>query len=186
MPTLFSLSEGIRKCTSCPLYKGSTLAVPGEGPQNAKLMILGEAPGEEEDRQGLPFVGRSGKYLESLLKTAGINRKEVFITNAVKHRPSGNRTPKASEIKICAELWLDKQIGVIKPRLIILLGSVALRSMKIQGTVEKLHGKIIKKNGQNYFITFHPSAAMRFPQTRKKMESDFKRLEKEIKTIYTK
>jgi len=183
MPTLFSLAEEIRKCTACPLYKSATLAVPGEGPKEAKIMIVGEAPGEEEDRQGLPFVGKSGKFLDKMLKIAGLDRKKVFITNTVKHRPPRNRAPKASEIKICKGLWLNEQIEIVKPGLIVLLGGVALKTLVGEVSVEKSHGKVIEKNKQKYFVTFHPSAALRFPETKKKMEEDFRKLRKIIQKI---
>lgn len=178
MPTLFSLAEDIRKCTACPLWKNTTLAVPGDGPKDAKIMLVSEAPGEEEDRQGLPFVGRSGKFLDKMLEVAGLDRRKVFITNTVKHRPPQNRTPKASEIKTCQELWLEKQIDILKPRLIIVLGNVALKTLTNETSVEKLHGKVIEKDAQKYFVTYHPSAALRFPETSKKMEDDFKKLKK--------
>ncbi|HLD80338.1 MAG TPA: uracil-DNA glycosylase [Candidatus Nanoarchaeia archaeon] len=182
MPTLFSLAEEIRKCTACPLWKGTTLAVPGEGAKDAKIMVVGEAPGAEEDRQGIPFVGRSGKFLDKMLELGGLDRKTVFITNTVKHRPPLNRAPKASEIKVCKELWLDEQIKILKPKLIIVLGGVALKTLVGKGTVEKLHGKIIKKNGQQYFVTYHP-AALRYPENRQKMEDDFRKLKKILSKI---
>src|SRR3989344_7674711 len=110
MPTIFSLAEEIRRCTACPLYKNATLAVPGDGPKNAKIMLIGEAPGEEEDRQGLPFVGKSGKYLTTLLESIGVQREDVFITSSVKCRPPKNRVPVSHELKTCKENWLSKQI----------------------------------------------------------------------------
>lgn len=183
MVTFFSLAEDIRKCTACPLYKNTTLAVPGEGLKEAKIMIVGEAPGEEEDRQGLPFVGRSGKFLDKMLEVAGLDRKEVFVTNVVKHRPPKNRAPKSSEIKICTGLWLDKQIEILEPQLIIVLGGIALKALTNETSVEKLHGKMIEENKQTYFVTFHPSAALRFPETRKKMEEDFMKLKKYLKQL---
>ncbi len=185
MPTLFSLAEDIRKCTACPLWKGTTLAVPGEGPKDAKIMLVGEAPGEEEDRQGLPFVGRSGKFLDKMLEVAGLDRKQVFITNTVKHHPPRNRAPKASEIKVCKELWLDEQIKILKPRLIIILGRVALKTLTQETSVEKWHGTVLgkEKKGSKYFVTFHPSAALRYPENRKKMEDDFKKLKKILSTL---
>jgi len=132
----FSLAEEIRKCTACPLWKSRTLAVPGEGIFNKqisdkqiKLFFIGEAPGEEENRQGLPFIGRSGKFLDEMLKIAGVERKDVFITGAVKCHPPKNRNPTAKELKICKELWLDNQINIIQPKLIVILGKVALKSL---------------------------------------------------------
>jgi len=176
--TLFSLSEQIRRCTACPLYKKSTLAVPGEGPKNAKIMVVGEAPGEEEDRTGKTFMGKAGKFLDKMLEIADIKRNDVFITNAVKHRPYENRNPKVGELKTCKELWLDQQIEIIKPELIIVLGRIALKSLLNETDVKYLHGKVIGRNKQKYFVTYHPSAALRFPKIRAEMEKDFKKLKK--------
>ena len=180
MTTLFSLAEDVRKCTACPLWKGTTLAVPGDGAKDAKIMVIGEAPGEEEDRCGLPFAGRAGKYLDKMFELAGFDRKQVFLTNVVKHRPPQNRTPKSGEIKLCKELWLDKQIEIIKPKLIILLGAVALKALTNETSVEKLHGKFIEKNAQKFFVTYLPSAAPRYPKLGKAMETDFKKLKQTL------
>lgn len=171
--SLSSLAEGIRRCTACPLWKGRLLAVPGEGSRNAKIMFIGEAPGAEEDRQGLPFVGRSGKFLDEMLKLAGVERKDVFITGSCKCHPPENRTPTTLEITMCKSLWLDTQIEIITPKLIVLLGSVALLSILGMKEVSKFHGKIIERENQKYFITFHPAAGMRFPRIRELMKKDF-------------
>ncbi|MEK6904808.1 MAG: uracil-DNA glycosylase [Nanoarchaeota archaeon] len=180
MATLFSLAEEVRKCTACPLWKGTTLAVPGDGAKDAKIMVVGEAPGEEEDRCGSPFAGRAGKYLDKMFELAGVDRKQVFLTNVVKHRPPQNRAPKTSEIKLCKELWLNKQIEILKPRLIILLGAVALKALTSETSVEKTHGKFIEKGTQKYFVTYHPSAALRYPDCVKAMENDFKKLKQTL------
>lgn len=177
MSTLFSIAENIRKCTSCPLYKNATLAIPGDGPKDAKIMVVGEAPGEQEDRQGLPFVGKSGKLLDQMLTIAGLDRKKVFITNIVKHRPPQNRSPQASEIKTCKELWLDQQIKILKPSLIVILGALAFKALTGKNSLEKLHGTVVEKDRQKYFVTYHPSAALRFAKTKEKMEQDFRKLE---------
>ncbi|MDP3990566.1 MAG: uracil-DNA glycosylase [archaeon] len=178
--TIFSLAEGIRKCTSCPLWKGRTLTVPGEGMNTSKIMLIGEAPGVEEDRQGLPFFGKSGTVLDEMINLAGISRKDTFITGAVKCHPPKNRNPSNKELKTCRELWLDKQIEVIKPKLIILLGKSALFSMIGKGKITEIHGKTISKK---YFVTYHPSAAMRFPTIKQEMEQDFKILGKLLKKL---
>ena len=174
--TLFSLAEEIRRCTACPLYKSRMLAVPGEG--KGKIMFVGEAPGTEEDRQGLPFVDKSGYFFDELLSIAGLSRDEVFVTGAVKCHPPKNRNPLSKELKTCKGLWLDKQIDVIKPELIVVLGNIALKSLLGGGKVSELHGKIVKKDGLKHFITYHPSAGMRFPNVKKEMENDFKKLKK--------
>ena len=181
--SLFSLAEEIRRCTQCPLWKNRTLAVPGEGSKDAKLMFIGEAPGAEEDHQGLPFIGRSGKFLDLILKENSIERKEIFITGAVKCRPQANRAPKKNELETCKELWLDQQIEILKPKIIVILGSSALWSLLKKKDLNLLHGKIIEQNNQRYFVTYHPSAAMRFPKIKALMKKDFEKLKEIIKTI---
>ncbi|MEK6845168.1 MAG: uracil-DNA glycosylase [Nanoarchaeota archaeon] len=171
--TLFSLSEGIRRCTACPLWKKRFLAVPGEGPENAKIMFVGEAPGAEEDKQGVPFVGPAGKFLNQLLEKNGIQRKDVFLTGAVKCHPEKNRFPSQEELDTCRELWLKKQIEAVNPPLIVILGAAALSSLLGEKEVGKWRGKIVEKDGRSYFITYHPSAGRRFPKIRKMMEEDF-------------
>jgi len=179
MKDLFSLAEEIRKCTACPLHKNRLLTVPGEGPQKAKIMFVGEAPGSEEDRQGLPFVGRSGKFLDEMLKIADLERKDIFITGSVKCHPPKNRNPTAKELKTCKK-WLDQQIKLIEPQLIVVLGRVALKNLLDEDEISKLHGKLIEKK---YFVTYHPAAGMRFPKIKKLMISDFRRLKKMLMSI---
>ncbi len=179
--TLFSLAEQIRRCTACPLWKGRTLAVPGEGPKDAKLMFIGEAPGEQEDRQGLPFVGRSGEFLTKMLGEIGIDRKDVFITSSAKCRPPKNRAPTVKECTTCKNLWLDKQIAILNPKLIVLLGGVAMRTCLGEKNVKSFHGKIVEKDGRKYFVTYHPAASLRFPALREEMKKDFVKLKGIIK-----
>lgn len=176
--TLFSIAEQIRKCTACPLHKSRLLAVPGEGSPKAKIMFIAEAPGSEEDRQGLPFVGKSGKFLDQMLKIANLKRKDIFITGSCKCHPPKNRNPTAKELKTCKELWLDQQIKLIKPKIIVILGRVALKNLLSENSIKDLHGKTIKKNNQEYFVTYHPAAGMRFPKLKKLMVNDFKKLKK--------
>ncbi len=179
--TLFSLAEQIRRCTECPLWKSRTLAVPGEGPSDAQIMFIGEAPGGEEDRQGLPFIGRSGRFLTEMLNKIGIDRKNVFITGAVKCHPLASRIPKKNEWETCKELWLDQQIEVLKPSLIVLLGSTAIQSSLCEKKdLAKVHGSLVVKGNQKYFLTYHPSAAMRFPAIKKLMDKDFVKLKKMV------
>ena len=186
--TLFSLAEQIRRCTACPLYKNRTLAVPGEGKVGSRLMLIGEAPGAEEDRTGLPFVGRSGKFLDMMLSVAGLNRGDVFVTGACKCRPPKNRTPSTREITTCHDLWLVKQIDILKPELIVVLGGVALKSLLGDSEyggeeLKKLHGKLIAFNNLKYFVTYHPSAGMRFPLVRTMMKGDFEKLGRMLNAI---
>lgn len=176
---LYKLSEEIRRCTSCLLWKERTLAVPGEGSAKAKMIIIAEAPGVEEDRQGRPFIGRAGKLLDKMLKIAGLKREKVFITNCVKCRPPGNRNPTTKEVKACKK-WLDRQISIIKPKLIIVLGRVALKNLLSKEKIKDLHGKVLLKDKQKYFVTYHPSAGLRFVKWKKELEKDFLKL-REIK-----
>ncbi|HIH11698.1 TPA: uracil-DNA glycosylase [Candidatus Woesearchaeota archaeon] len=176
--TLFTLAEQIRTCTACPLSKERFLAVPGDGLATAKIMFIGEAPGAEEDRQGRSFIGRSGKFLDTLFANANIQRKDVFITGSVKCHPPKNRTPTTLELTTCKNLWLDSQIKIIRPKLIVILGRVALLSLLQEKNIAELQGKKITRNNQDYFITYHPSAGMRFPKIKTAMEKDFETIKK--------
>jgi len=177
---LEKIAEEIKKCKECKRNKYG-LPVPGEGDPNANLMFIGMAPGIEESKTGKPFVGRAGKFLNSLLDSIGIDRKDVFITSPVKYYP-GKRILTNEEI-LHGRKHLLKQIETIKPKLIITLGDVALKALfpDEKLLVSNLHGKIIERKGIKYFITFHPAAAMRFPKIRKKMQEDFNELKEFIK-----
>lgn len=177
---LNKIVQNIRTCRFCRLAKTRLNAVPGEGAYNAKIMFIGEAPGREEDKCGRPFVGPSGKYLNKLFDQAEIKRKNVYITSIIKCRPPKNRKPKKDEIKACLP-WLEKQIGLIKPGLIILLGDTALKSIIGKGRVSQLHGRFIEYKSRIYFITFHPASARRFPKIDKLMKNDFMILKSKLK-----
>ena len=140
----------IRVCTACPLHKSRTLAVPGEGKFNARVMIIGEAPGKNEDLTGRPFVGSSGKFLDQVLTGSGFDRTDFFITNICKCRPPSNRTPKTNEIETCTSLYLFNQISLINPGLIVLLGGVAVKKMLGLKTVEQARGRIIEHAGHKF------------------------------------
>jgi len=158
-------------------FKNAVKNVPGEGNPNAKIMLIGEAPGSNENLAGKPFIGRAGKKLNELLREAKINRKNVFITGIVKFYP-GRRAPNKKEISLCLPFTL-KQIEVIKPKLIVLLGNIALQSLlnkKLK--MSKAHGKIFRRGNVLYFPTFHPAAAMRFPKIMKKTVKDFRKLKR--------
>lgn len=175
--SLDDLNKGIKICTKCPLHKSRCNAVPGEGPSNARIFFLGEAPGRQEDKQGKPFIGKSGKYLDELLANNEIIRERVFITSSVKCRPPGNRKPTTDELKTCKKNWLDKQISIINPKLIVLLGKTAV--FQISGRNDNLllcHGEIFEQGGRKCLITFHPASAMRFPKIAKWMKMDFEKL----------
>lgn len=134
--------------------------VPGDGPLNAKTMVLGQAPGANEDILRKPFVGRSGKVLDEMLKLAGLERSRVYITSCVQFFPPKNRGPTDKEVEICRE-FLIRQIELINPKNIILLGNFACNSMLGYDKVSQNHGRIVKKDGRNFFIAFHPAMALR-------------------------
>jgi len=171
---LKKLEDKIRKCTLCPLHLNRNNAVPGEGSYNAEIMIIGEAPGEEEDRQGRPFVGKAGKILNEILEENNIEREKVFITNIVKCRPPGNREPTDEESKICMENYLYKQIELISPKIILLLGSVATKNLLNIKSVSAIKGKVIKKDNRVYFVTYHPAVALYNPSKKDELRRDFK------------
>jgi uracil-DNA glycosylase len=174
---LAELHEGIRSCVKCPLYQSRTHAVPGEGDPQAAIMLVGEAPGEVEDKQGRPFVGPSGRFLNSLLEQNGVNREEVFITNSVKCRPPNNRFPHVKELEICKQHWLLRQIELVDPKLIVLLGRAPLRQLVgEEGTITRLHGQFLRKDGRLYLIQYHPAAGLRSPEVRATMQQDFQKI----------
>lgn len=171
---LEKLARQIKKCKKCK-YKNARLVF-GEGPVNAKIMFIGEAPGKEEDKLGRPFVGRAGKKLNELLKSSGIERKNCYITSVVKYRPPKNRTPTSVEIK--ANLpYLKKQIALIKPKIIVLLGDVAVRALLGKIKLSEIRGKRFLVDSIIYLPTYHPAAA-RFPKVKRAMQSDFAKLKK--------
>ncbi|MFP3904951.1 MAG: uracil-DNA glycosylase family protein [Armatimonadota bacterium] len=175
--TLHEIHDEVRKCTDCRLHENRNHAVPGEGDPNAAVMLIGEAPGAREDATGRPFMGRSGEYLDERLADLGMGRQDVFITSVVKCRPPENRDPRADECNTCQRLWLDRQIELVDPSVVVLIGRIAVR--QLLGQTEKLgdmHGRVQEKNGVRYFITYHPAAAMRFPEPDENMRADFQKL----------
>ena len=147
---LYKLHMQIEVCQKCDLYKNGC-AVPGEGNAKADIIFIGEAPGRVESETGRPFVGRAGKLLTSLIELIGLNRRDVFITSIVKHRPPKNRKPTQSEIDVCLP-YLHEQIKNIKPRIIVLLGTTALCAVlgKKIGKITDIHGRIIKRDNLTY------------------------------------
>ncbi|GIK66049.1 MAG: uracil-DNA glycosylase [Chloroflexota bacterium] len=176
------IASEVRVCPKCPLSKSRTKAVPGDGPVNAEIMFVGEAPGFHEDQQGLPFVGASGKYLEQLLELIGLTRKDVFITNIVRCRPPQNRDPERLEIETC-EPYLDQQIALIQPRIIATLGRYSMAKFFPDGKISKIHGVPKKEDGRIYYPLFHPAAVLRNPALREPMEEDFKRMKKLLEEL---
>jgi uracil-DNA glycosylase len=178
------IAAEIRPCTKCPLHTGRTHAVPGSGRVDADIMFVGEGPGYHEDQQGLPFVGASGKYLDELLGTIGLKRDQVFITNVVKCRPPGNRDPLPLEIDTCTSNYLNRQIEIIKPKLIATLGRYSMALFFPPDVkITKIHGQPKRANGRIYYPLFHPAAVLRNQALRPLMEADFKRMLDLIKEI---
>jgi DNA polymerase len=172
---LGEIAAEIRTCTLCDLWKSRTHAVPGAGNMYAEIMFIGEGPGYNEDKQGLPFVGRSGAYLESLLKLIKLKRDDVFITNVVKCRPPENRDPLPAEINTCKP-YLDQQINLIDPLIIVTLGRFSMARYFPNGKITQIHGQAKIENGRAYYPLFHPAAVLRNPDLQSKMEADFKRI----------
>ncbi len=174
---LRALGRLIVRCVRCRLHESRTHAVPGEGNTSARVMFVGEAPGEQEDKFGKPFCGRSGHFLDQLLSLAGLSRQVVFITSAVKCRPPNNRTPRTDEVDTCRELWLVKQITIVDPEITILLGKTAMKSLINEDEgLDRLHGTTINSKGHKFLITYHPAAGMRFPKIGQSMRSDFSKI----------
>ncbi|HLB29419.1 MAG TPA: uracil-DNA glycosylase [Dehalococcoidia bacterium] len=173
---LAELYEQIARCTDCELYRSRTRTVPGEGPPNAEIMFVGEAPGWHEDRTGRPFVGPAGHYLDELLALAGLKREEVYIGNVIKSRPPNNRDPLPREIEACSK-WLKRQIEVIQPRVIVTLGRHSLAWLFSEGSISKVHGAArLTDDGIIAIPMFHPAAALHQQRFRELIEEDFRKL----------
>ncbi|MBM7842127.1 uracil-DNA glycosylase [Herpetosiphon giganteus] len=160
--TLALIAEEVAHCTACPLCRTRTNAVPGEGPADAEILLIGEGPGQREDALGRPFVGPSGDLLEQWLAEIGLAREQVFIANVVKCRPPGNRDPEPSEIAACAQ-FLDRQIAALAPKLIATLGRHSMNKFFPGGKITKIHGiRGVKRVGQTVFLPlFHPAYVLR-------------------------
>ena len=161
---LDALAEEIRAHGGCGFEtcEGATNAVPGEGPADARVMIVGEAPGAAEDAGGLPFVGRSGAVLDTVLDEVGLNRDDLAVCNVVKCRPPENRAPRAVEVRTCRP-WLDRQVELIDPAVVVTLGATALRwALGRPGRLSQLHGRPQALGSRVVVPTYHPAAALRF------------------------
>ena len=180
--SLEKIASEVIGCPLCKLSKSRINAVPGEGQLSSKIILIGEAPGKNEDEQGKPFVGPAGRVLNQALEKADIKRDEVFITNVVKCRPPGNRVPENDERDICRQ-YLDREISLIVPKVICILGSTAYSSILGGKSITKNRGKIIERNGLKYFLTIHPAAAIYNKNLRSVLNNDFFTLSKEIKKI---
>ncbi len=177
-PSLEQLAQSIKHCRACRLHLNRTNAVPGEGPSRPRIMLIGEAPGEQEDRLARPFIGPTRKFFDQLLHDFSLPRGEIFITSSVKCRPPNNRDPKDDELATCRKLWLEKQILSLDPEILVLLGATALRCLfGSSGKLKHLHGTVRQWNSRSTLLTYHPTAGMRFPWIRKSMYEDLARLQ---------
>jgi len=158
---LKDIEKQVRECRKCKLYQFRNNAVPGNGVYDSRIMLIGEAPGRNEDLEGLPFVGQAGKLLEQMLNSIGLSRNDIFITNVVKCRPPENRDPEEEEIQACSP-YLFKQIELIDPKVIILVGKYSVKTvLGINLKISHLKGRIFIKDGRYIFCTYHPAFVLR-------------------------
>ncbi len=188
-----ALTDQILTCTLCRLSEGRTHAVPGEGPIPSPILLVGEAPGEQEDLTGRPFAGRAGKVLDGLLASIGLFRTDVFITSILKCRPPENRDPKSDEIALCKP-YLDRQIAVLRPTVIVPMGrfsaSVIMGQFAVPGgKISEIRGRPVRVNAPHgpviIFPVYHPAVVTHNPPLRADLEADFRSLKELLTTIST-
>ena len=172
MSALSELCQEIALCQQCEvLAKNRTRVVPGDGSEDADIMFIGEAPGWHEDQQGRPFVGPAGLFLEQLLASINLKRGQVYISNVIKCRPVGNRDPLPSEIHNCRK-WLDRQIELIRPKIIVTLGRYSMALFFPGKSISKIHGTAQKRDNIIYYAMYHPAAALHQQSLRRAIEED--------------
>lgn len=179
---LDEIRNNVIACTLCELSKSRKNAVPGSGKANAEVIFIGEAPGHNEDLQGLPFVGTAGKILTEALLYAGFTREDVYITNVVKCRPPNNRRPNKHETDACRN-HLRNELEVIRPKIVCILGNTAFGSLLDGNSITKNRGQVIKRNDQLYFVTVHPAAVIYNPDLRQVLKDDLKTLAEILEKI---
>ena len=173
---LQKLAKKIVVCTKCELHRSRKNAVPGEGPTHAEIMFIGEGPGQREDEHGRPFVGASGKFLDQLLGQAGVTRADVWITNVVKCRPPGNRDPLPDEIEICTSNYLQRQIELVNPSIIVTLGRHSMGRFFKGAKITQIHGQMREVDSRFVIAMYHPAAALHQTSLRSVIMEDFARL----------
>ncbi|MFC2058462.1 uracil-DNA glycosylase family protein [Chloroflexota bacterium] len=172
MSTLTELYHEIANCQACEdLAATRTNVVPGEGPETAQIVFIGEAPGFHEDQQGRPFVGQAGQFLTELISSIGLKRSDVYICNVIKCRPPGNRDPLPTEIKNCQK-WLDAQLELISPKIVVTLGRYSMAKFFPGSTISKIHGVARRQNNVIYYPMYHPAAALHQVSLRQTIEAD--------------
>lgn len=179
---LEEINTKVQACTLCPLFEQANRGVPGEGNPNADIFFIGEGPGKKEDELGRPFVGAAGKLLEQLLQHIGLTRNDVFIANVVKHRPPGNRDPLPEEALACWP-YLAKQVEIIQPKILVLLGRHSLARFLPGQVISQVHGKPLRKEETIYYPMYHPAAALYNGGLRETMFQDIARIPVILKKI---
>jgi DNA polymerase len=179
---LKKIKKQVTQCTKCELSKTRNNSVPGKGNFKSDIIFVGEAPGKNEDMKGEPFIGIAGKKLSIALENAGITRDDVYITNIVKCRPPKNRVPTTNERDTCQN-YLKKEIEIIKPKIICILGNTAFNSLLDGKEIIKFRGKIVRKNNQLYFLTIHPAATIYNQKLINVLKKDMKKLLKVVKEL---
>ncbi len=170
-------------CSQCRLRSGCRQVVFGVGPENARLMLVGEGPGQEEDNSGIPFVGRAGQLLDRILQAAELPRSTVYIGNVVKCRPPDNRLPNPDEVKLCRH-YLEAQIRLVKPSVVVCLGSLASRTViDPRASISKIRGQWYTRNGIKIIGTFHPAALLRNESYKRPVWEDFKKIRDEYQKL---
>lgn len=178
--SLDSLNKRMSASCTCTLKETATQAVPGEGNPNAEIVFIGEAPGKNEDLRGVPFVGASGKFLAEMLATIHLKREDIYITNIVKYRPPNNRDPLPAEVLACEE-WLDEQIKIIQPKVIVTLGRHAMEHFIPGQKISEVHGQAFTRTlpdigEQAFFVLYHPAAALYNGSLRSTLITDFQQI----------
>ena len=178
-----SLKNECAGCSACGLCEGHTNLVFGVGNEQAELMLIGEGPGEQEDLQGVPFVGPAGKLLDNMLEMIDLDRSKVYIANMVKCRPPHNRDPRPDEMAACRG-WLDRQIALVNPKLIVCLGRIAAKALiREDFRITREHGQWFDLDGRKVLATFHPSALLRDPGHRPDAFMDLREIRKEYRAL---
>jgi uracil-DNA glycosylase family 4 len=182
MSALLELYEEISRCRKCELAQHRNRVVPGEGAEDASIMFIGEAPGWHEDQQGRPFVGPAGQFLDELLASIGLRRQQVYIANVIKCRPEANRDPLPQEILNCRQ-WLERQIELIRPRIIVTLGRYSMALFLPGKSIGKVHGTAEKRDGVIYYAMYHPAAALHQQSLREVVKADMLKIPPLLKEV---
>jgi DNA polymerase len=169
------IAEEVAACTKCALHHSRKLSVPGEGPADSEIMLIGEGPGFHENEQGRPFVGAAGNFLEELLASIGLQRSQVFIANVVKCRPPGNRDPHPDELSACGA-YLERQIQAINPRVIVTLGRYSMAHFLPHAKISQIHGQAVQVRGRMIVAMYHPAAALHQRSLKPTIEADFAKI----------